>query len=82
LFDIPKNLLYISFERFIIGEHPLSRFPSQYVDLPTIVFMSYKIVNVSLNPVESYSPEVADRIDYLGHFGPEQVLVEKDIDIY
>jgi hypothetical protein len=44
--------------------------------------MGHEIINIGLDLIENYSSEVADRVNYLGYFGPEQVLVEEDIDIY
>jgi hypothetical protein len=44
--------------------------------------MCYEILNISLDLVESYSFEVTNRIDYLGCFCSEQVLVKKNINIY
>jgi hypothetical protein len=44
--------------------------------------MGYKIINIGLDPVESYPAEVTNSIDYLSSFGTEQVSVEKDVNIY
>jgi hypothetical protein len=74
--------LYIGFERFIVGEYSLGGFPGQHIDFLIIVLVSYKIVNISLDLVESYPFKVANRINYLGRFGSEQVLVEENINIH
>jgi hypothetical protein len=44
--------------------------------------MSHEIINIGLNLIKNYSPKITDRIDYFSRFGPEQILVEEDIDIY
>jgi hypothetical protein len=44
--------------------------------------MCYEILDISLDLVENYSPEVTNRIDYFGYFRSEQVLVEENINIY
>jgi hypothetical protein len=42
----------------------------------------YEILDIGLDLVESYSPEITNRIDYFGCFCPEQVLVEENINIH
>jgi hypothetical protein len=44
--------------------------------------MRYKILDISFDLVESYPPKIANNIDYFSYFRPEQVLIEKNIDIY
>jgi hypothetical protein len=44
--------------------------------------MVYKIVDISLNLVKSYTTEITNNIYYLGWLATKQVLVEEDIDIY
>jgi hypothetical protein len=44
--------------------------------------MYYEILDINLDPVENYSPEITNRINYFGCFCSEQVLVEKNINIY
>jgi hypothetical protein len=82
LFDVSENLLYLVFERPITSKHFLGRFSSQRIDLSIVVLVYHKILDIGLDLVENYSPKVTNRIDYLGCFCPEQVLVEKNINIY
>jgi hypothetical protein len=82
LFNIPKNLLDIFFERVIIGKYSLGRIPSYSNNFPFNCFVVHKIVDISLDLVESYTSEVADNIYYFGWLAIKQVLVEKNIDIY
>jgi hypothetical protein len=42
----------------------------------------YEILDISLDLVKSYSPKVANSIDYFSYFCSEQVLIEENIDIY
>jgi hypothetical protein len=42
----------------------------------------YEVLDISLDLVEGYSPEVANSIDYLSCFRSEQVLIEENIDIH
>jgi hypothetical protein len=44
--------------------------------------MRYKVINISLDLVKNYSFEITNSIDYFGCFYPEQILVEKNINIY
>jgi hypothetical protein len=44
--------------------------------------MDYKIVDINLNLVESYTTEITNNIYYFSWFATKQVLVEKNIDIY
>jgi hypothetical protein len=44
--------------------------------------MCYEIFDISLDLVEGYSPKITNSIDYLGCFRSEQVLIEKNINIY
>jgi hypothetical protein len=44
--------------------------------------MVYEIVDISLDPIKSYTAEVADNIYYFSWLATKQVLVEEDIDIY
>jgi hypothetical protein len=46
------------------------------------VLVCYEILDISLDLIEGYSPEVANSIDYLSYFRSEQVLIEENIDIY
>jgi hypothetical protein len=82
LFDIPKDLLDIFFERAIISKHNLGRIPSYNNSSPFNIFVVYEIVDISLDPIKGYTAEVANNIYYFGWLATKQVLVEKDIDIY
>jgi hypothetical protein len=42
----------------------------------------YEILDISLDLVEGYSPEITNSIDYLGCFRSEQVLIKENIDVY
>jgi hypothetical protein len=66
LFDIPKNLLDIFFEHVIIGEYNLGYIPSYNSNSSFNIFVVYKIVNISLDLIESYTVEVANNIYYFG----------------
>jgi hypothetical protein len=82
LFDISKDLSNIFFERPVASEYVLGRYPSQYINIAIAVLVCHEILDISLNLVESYSPEVTNGIDYFSCFRSEQVLIEKNIDIY
>jgi hypothetical protein len=82
LFDIPKNLLDICFECFIISKYILGYIPSWGRNLSFNYLVSYEIVNVSLDLVEGYTAEIINSIYYFGWLTIKQVLVEKDIDVY
>jgi hypothetical protein len=82
LFDVSKNLLYFVFKHPIASEYFLGRFSSQYVDLSIAILVYHKVLDINLNLVENYSPEVTNRINYLGYFCSEQVLVEENINIH
>jgi hypothetical protein len=82
LFDIPEDLSHVVLEYPIASEHFLGRFSSQYIDLSIVVFVYYKILDIGLDLIESYSPKITNRINYLGCFRSKQVLVEENINIY
>jgi hypothetical protein len=82
LFDVPKDLSDICFERFIISKYTLGRIPSWGYNLFFNCFVSHEVINISLDLVESYIVEVADSIYYFSWLATKQVLVEKDIDVY
>jgi hypothetical protein len=44
--------------------------------------MRYEVFNIGLDLVENYPSKITYRIDYLGRFCSEQVLIKEDIDIY
>jgi hypothetical protein len=66
LFDIPKNLSDIFFERVIISKYSLGRISSCNNNPSFNILMVHKIVDISLNLIESYTAEVADNIYYFG----------------
>jgi hypothetical protein len=66
LFDIPKDLSDIFFEYAIINKYNLGRIPSYSNNSPFNIFIVYKIVDISLDLIESYSAEVTDNIYYFG----------------
>jgi hypothetical protein len=82
LFDIPKNLSDIFFERTIISKYNLGYIPSYNNNSPFNILVVYKIVNISLDLIENYTAEIADNIYYFGWLTTKQILVEKDINIY
>jgi hypothetical protein len=82
LFDIPKNLSDVFFKYVIINKHNLGRIPSYSNNLSLNILMVHEIIDISLDLIENYTPEVADNIYYFGWLATKQVLVEKDIDIY
>jgi hypothetical protein len=82
LLDIPKNLSDIFFECIIISKYNLGRIPSYNNNLPFNCFMVHKIINISLDLIESYTAEVTNNIYYFSWFATKQVLVEENIDIY
>jgi hypothetical protein len=82
LFDIPKNLSDIFLERIIISKYILGYIPSCNNNFSFNCFMDYKIVDISLDLIESYTAEVIDNIYYFGWLATKQILVEKNIDIY
>jgi hypothetical protein len=64
LFDIPKNLLDVFLERIIINKHILGYIPSYGSNLFFNYLMDYKIVDISLDPIENYTMEIVDNIYY------------------
>jgi hypothetical protein len=53
LFDIPKNLLDVFFERAIIGEYSLGRIPSCSSNSSFNIFMVHEIVNINLDLIKA-----------------------------
>jgi hypothetical protein len=64
LFDIPKNLLDIFFEYVIINKYNLGYIPSCNNNSLFNIFVVHKIINISLDLIESYTTEVVDNIYY------------------
>jgi hypothetical protein len=64
LFDIPKNLLDVFFEYIIISKYNLGYIPS-YNNNPLFnIFVVHEIININLDLIENYTPEVVDNIYY------------------
>jgi hypothetical protein len=82
LFDIPKNLSDVFFERVIISKHSLGRIPSCNNNPPFNILMVHEIVDISLDLIKGYTAEIANNIYYFSWLATKQVLVEKDINIY
>jgi hypothetical protein len=66
LFDIPKNLSDVFFERAIIGKYNLGRIPSYSSNFPFNIFVVHEIVDISLDLIKGYTIEVANNIYYFG----------------
>jgi hypothetical protein len=66
LFDIPKDLSDVFFEHIIIGEYSLGRIPGCSSNSSFNTLVVHEIVDISLDPIESYTAEVADDIHYFG----------------
>jgi hypothetical protein len=66
LFDIPKNLLDIFFERIIISKYSLGRIPSYNNNSFFNIFVVYEIININLDLIEGYTAEITDNIYYFG----------------
>jgi hypothetical protein len=82
LFDISKNLSNIFLEYPVTDKYILGRYSGQYINIAIAVLMCYEILDISLDLVEGYSPKVANGINYFSCFRSEQVLIEKNINIY
>jgi hypothetical protein len=82
LFDIPKDLSDIFFKRIIISKYNLGCIPSCSSNFPFNILVVYEIIDISLDPIKSYTAEVANNIYYFGWLATEQVLVEEDVDIH
>jgi hypothetical protein len=66
LFDIPKNLSDIFFERIVISKHSLDRIPSCSNNLSFNIFVVHEIININLDLIKGYTAEVVDNIYYFG----------------
>jgi hypothetical protein len=64
LFDIPKDLSDVFFERIIISKYSLGRVPSYSSNPPFNIFVVHEIVDIGLDPIKGYTTEVADNIYY------------------
>jgi hypothetical protein len=60
----------------------LDRIPSYSNNSPFNILVVHEIVDINLDPIESYTTEVANDIYYFGWLITKQVLVKEDIDIY
>jgi hypothetical protein len=74
--------LHVFLESLITSEHFLGNYPCDRNNSPVRVLIGHEVVNIGLNPVESYSTKITNSIDYLGGFSTEQVGVKKNINIY
>jgi hypothetical protein len=75
-------LLDVFFEYVIISKYSLGRIPSCSNNPPFNILVVYKIVNISLDLIEGYTPEITNNIYYFSWLAIKQVLVKKDIDVY
>jgi hypothetical protein len=66
LFDVPKDLSDVFFERIIISKHNLGRIPSCSSNPSFNILVVYEIVNISLDLIKNYTPEVTNNIYYFG----------------
>jgi hypothetical protein len=66
LFDILKNLLDVFFKRVIISKYNLGYIPGCSNNPSFNIFVVYKIVDISLDLIKSYTTEVVDNIYYFG----------------
>jgi hypothetical protein len=82
LFDISKDLSNVFLERPVANKYILGRYPSQYINTTIAILVCYKILNISLDPVEGYSPKITNSINYFNCFRSEQVLIEENINIH
>jgi hypothetical protein len=64
LFDIPKDLSDVFFERVIISKYNLGRIPSCNSNPPFNIFVVHEIIDINLNLVESYTAEITNNIYY------------------
>jgi hypothetical protein len=64
LFDIPKNLSDVFFEHVIISKYSLGYIPGYSSNPPFNIFVVYEIIDISLDPIEGYTMEIADNIYY------------------
>jgi hypothetical protein len=82
LFDVSKDLSNVFLEHPVTNEYVLGKHSSQYINIAIAILVCYKILDISLDLIESYSPKIANSIDYLSYFRSEQVLIEENVDIY
>jgi hypothetical protein len=60
----------------------LGRISSYSNNLSFNCLIVHEIVDISLNPIESYTTEITNNIYYFSWLATKQILVKKDIDIY
>jgi hypothetical protein len=60
----------------------LGHIPSYNNNLFFNCFIDHKIIDISLDLVESYTAEITDNIYYFSWLATKQILVEKNIDVY
>jgi hypothetical protein len=66
LFDIPKDLSGIFFERTIISKHSLGRILSCSNNSSFNILVVHEIVDISLDLIEGYTTEITNNIYYFG----------------
>jgi hypothetical protein len=59
------------FESLIINKYFLSNYSCDYNNLSFRGFMSYEIVDISLDPIKGYSIKITNNINYFSGFGIE-----------
>jgi hypothetical protein len=64
LFDIPKNLSDVFFKYVIISEYNLGRIPCYNNNPPFNILVVHEIIDISLDLIEGYTPEIANNIYY------------------
>jgi hypothetical protein len=64
LFNIPKNLLDVFFERAIISKYSLGRIPNCNNNSPFNTFVVHEIVDISLDLIKGYTVEITNNIYY------------------
>jgi hypothetical protein len=64
LFDIPKNLSDVFFERAIIGKYNLGCIPGCSNNSPFNTFVVHEIINISLDLIEGYTIKITNDIYY------------------
>jgi hypothetical protein len=66
LFDIPKDLSDVFFEYVIISKHNLGCIPSCSSNPFFNILVVHEIVDISLDLIEGYTPEITNNIYYFG----------------
>jgi hypothetical protein len=66
LFDIPKNLSDIFFERTVISKYSLGYISSYSNNFSLNCLMVHEIVDISLDLIKNYTIEITNNIYYFG----------------